>query len=157
MSLELPGSELACGKELFTVRPFQNAMWVLTQKELQAVSSADGRHRYEYFIHRVCDAKALWGLYNDGWASVAGEEGEQLIPLWPHHDFAQAFATGNWTGFEPRKIALDEFLDAWIPGMLSKGINPAVFPVPTGTSVVVTAEDLEENLRHELSEVYGIE
>lgn len=131
--------------------------WVPNEKEIAQVQVADARHRYEYFIHRVCEAKAVWALFNDGWASVPGDEGEQLIPIWPHEAYAKAFAVGAWAAFQPRRIALDDFLREWIPGLRRAGLQPAVFPVPVGNSILVALDDLEANLRHELSEVYGIE
>lgn len=131
--------------------------WVPTEKEIASVIAADGHHRYEYFIHRVCEARAVWALYNGGWASVGQDTAEPMIPLWPHEAYAQAFAIDAWAGFQPRKIELDEFMDTWIPGMRKNGMDPAIFPVPVGTSVVVSLDDLEANLRHELDEVYGID
>ncbi len=131
--------------------------WSLSEKEKASVLVADARHRYEYFIHRVCETRAMWALFKDGWASVADDTGEPMLPLWPHQAYASAFATGAWLGFEPRKISLDEFLRSWIPGMRKEGLVPAVFPVPTGSSVIVTLDDLEAHLRHELDEVYGVD
>jgi hypothetical protein len=131
--------------------------WVPSEREIASVLSADTRHRYEYFIHRVCEAKAVWALYQEGWASIGDEGGGQMIPFWPHQAFAAAFATGAWAGFEPRKIALDDFLQTWIPGMRQRGVEPAIFPVAAGNSAVVSLDDLDANLRHELDEVYGIE
>lgn len=119
--------------------------------------AADGRQRYEYFIHRVCETKVVWALYKDGWASVGQDEGEPIIPLWPHTAYAEAFAIGAWTGFMPRRIELHEFLEAWIPGLRENGIEPAIFPVTTGNSVLVSLDDLDANLREELAKVYGEE
>ena len=131
--------------------------WVPNEKEIADVLAADGRHRYEYFIHRVCEARAVWALYNEGWASVGQDTGETMIPVWPHQAYANAFRTGPWVDFEPRKIDLEEFITTWLPGMQKEGLQPAVFPVPAGTSVIVTAEDLDANLRHELEDVHGVE
>ena len=80
-----------------------------------------------------------------------------MIPVWPHQAYANAFRTGPWVDFEPRKIDLEEFITTWLPGMQKEGLQPAVFPVPAGTSVIVTAEDLDANLRHELEDVHGVE
>jgi hypothetical protein len=131
--------------------------WIPSEKEIADVSAADGRHRFEYFVHRVCETRAVWALYQDGWASVSGDEGEAMIPFWPHRAFAEAFRVGAWQGFEPRRVELGEFLQTWIPGMEKQGVLPAIFPVPTGSSVVVTLEDLDSALRRELEVVYGIE
>lgn len=131
--------------------------WTPSDREIASVLSADTRHRYEYFVHRVCETKAMWALYNEGWASVAGEDGDPLIPFWPHETYAGAFAVGDWSGFEPRRIELTDFLKTWMPGMRQRGIGAAIFPVVAGSSAIVTLDDLEANLRHELDEVYGIE
>lgn len=119
--------------------------------------AADGQHRFEYFIHRVCEARGAWALANDGWASVQDESGTTLIPLWPHEAYAAAFAVGGWAGFTPKRISLDDLLEEWLPGMRRKEMQPAIFPVPSGSSVIVSVDDLEENLRRELATVYGRE
>lgn len=131
--------------------------WDPSEKEVASVLAADGRHRYEYFVHRACEARAVWALYNDGWASVGQDSGEPLIPLWPHEVYATAFATGPWSGFAPRRVALEDFLRAWIPGMRKEGVQPAIFPVPAGSSVIVGLDDLDGHLREELDRVYGVD
>lgn len=133
---------------------FRTMTWVLTEKEYASVVAADGHRRYEYFIHRVCDTKKLWMLYADGWASLSEGE-QQLIPFWPHEQYAAQFRTGEWAPYEPKPVDLHEFLDRWIPGMRKEGIGPAVFPVPSGSAILVSLDDLEANLRHELAEYHG--
>lgn len=129
-------------------------MWVLKDKEVDAVLAADGKRRFEYFIHRVCDSRKVWGLYQEGWASL-GDGETKLMPLWPHQAFAARFITGQWAEYEPRAIELDEFLQRWIPLMESEGIEPAVFPNLAGSAVLVSTADLETQLRRELEECYG--
>lgn len=128
--------------------------WVLKQKEIDALLVADAQRRYEYFIHRVCDMRAIWGLYDDGWASLSNGD-QHLMPLWPHQKYAALMATGDWSAFKPRKIDLRDFLKTWVAGMRERGVQPAIFPVSTGNSILVDLDSLEANLRHELSEWYG--
>lgn len=129
--------------------------WVPTEKEIEQVLAADGQHRYEYFIHRVCDTRRVWGLYAEGgWALLSDGEAK-LIPFWPHEVYAARFAIGDWSGYTPREIELDAFLERWMPGMTSEKIEPAIFPSASGSAVIVSLENLEANLRHELAESYG--
>lgn len=130
--------------------------WVLKEKEIAALLAADGKRRYDYFIHRVCDTQKIWGLYDDGWASL-GDGVTKLLPLWPHETFAGLFAMGEWSSHQPREIDLHEFLERWIPGLAAEGIEPAVFPNAQGRAVTVSLTDLEAHLRRELSEHYGEE
>lgn len=125
-------------------------------KEIEALLAADGKRRYEYFIHRVCATRKVWGLYADGWASLGDDDEKQkLILFWPHEVFATRFRTEAWQAYVPKAIELDAFLTRWIPGMKLEGVGPAIFPVGSGSAVLVTLEDLDANLRHELSEVHG--
>lgn len=127
--------------------------WIPREKEIGAMLAADGKRRYEYFIHRVCDTRKIWGLYDEGWASL-GDGEKKLIPLWPHAAYAERFKKAEWTSYAPREIELGVFLDRWIPGMKADGVQPAIFPIGTGNSVVVSLADLEAHLRHELAESY---
>jgi hypothetical protein len=128
--------------------------WIPKDKEIEALLSADGKRRYEYFIHRVCDTRKVWGLFDDGWASL-GDGEKKLIPLWPHQVFAERFKAADWSSYTPREIDLDVFLERWIPGMRAEGVEPAIFPNASGSALIVSLFDLEDNLRHELSESYG--
>ncbi len=125
--------------------------WVPKDSEIEAMIGADGRRRYEYFIHRVGDTRRVWSLHADGWAALGDDEGKKLFPLWPHRKYAERFKKEEWEGYTPQAIDLDPFIDEWLPKMKESGVSPAVFPVSSGASVVVTCEELQANLRDELS------
>ena len=44
-------------------------------KEVEAVLRLDGPARYQHFLKRVVDTEAAWGLWKDGWALMADENG----------------------------------------------------------------------------------
>jgi hypothetical protein len=127
--------------------------WLPKEKEIEVMVSADEKRRYEYFVHRVCDTRKVWSLYDGGWASL-GDGKKKLVPLWPHETYAERFKKEDWSSYAPKQIELGVFLERWIPGMRADGVEPAIFPVQSGASVVVSLEDLEANLRHELSNSY---
>ncbi|MBI5426634.1 MAG: DUF2750 domain-containing protein [Opitutae bacterium] len=127
--------------------------WLPKEKEVEAMLGADGKKRYEYFIHRVCDTRKVWGLHDGGWASL-GDGDKKWIPFWPHEIYASRFRTADWSSYVPKEIELGAFLDRWLPGMRADGVAAAIFPVGPGSSVLVSLDDLEANLRHELSNSY---
>jgi hypothetical protein len=127
--------------------------WVPKPKEIEPMLAAEGKRRYEYFIHRVCDTRKIWGLYENGWATLGGG-GSKLIPFWPHRVYAERFKGEEWSAYEAKEIELSAFLDRWIPGMKRDGTGAAIFPVGWGSSVEVSSDDLEANIRHELAEYY---
>jgi hypothetical protein len=130
--------------------------WVLDEKEIERMLAEDGACRYEYFVRRVCETGEVWGLYRDGWATLCEGERRHLM-FWPHEAYAARFRQGEWQAYEPRPIALDAFLERWLPGMKKEAIEPAVFPVAAGSTAVICVGDLEENLRHVLEEGHGEE
>ena len=54
---------------------------------LEALLAADGKRRYEYFVHRVCDMDKIWGLHHNGWASLG--DGDTIIRTKPRDDRQQ--------------------------------------------------------------------
>ncbi|MBW3507387.1 DUF2750 domain-containing protein [Janthinobacterium lividum] len=108
--------------------------------------------RHAYFVRKVADTQEVWGLYHAGWAT-AQAHGYVAIPFWPEAAFAQACASGDWEHFQPRAIALGDFLSKWLPGMASNGQLASVFPVPQGGASIAAPADLLRDMRHE-SEQY---
>lgn len=66
---------------------------------------------------------------------IAGDDdGRESVPVWSHPDYAAACAIGEWAGNTPEVILLDEWIDAWLPGIEGDGRSIAVFLVPGETS-----------------------
>ena len=125
--------------------------WLPKDPEIAAMLVADDKRRYEYFVHRVCDTEQVWGLHDGGWASLGDSEEKKLFPLWPHEKYAELFKKNGWERYTPKAIDLDLFVEEWLPKMKESGVSPAIFPVSSGASVVVSCDDLQANLRHESS------
>lgn len=127
--------------------------WILRDEELKAVLSLDGPKRYEYTIKKVADQEQVWSLWkDDGWALTGDSASRELVPVWPHERFASLCATGIWIGYEPKMIAIDVWIERWIPGIENDGRSIAVFPTPEGRGVAVDPRRFETDLRDELSQ-----
>lgn len=111
----------------------------------------DAPGRYEYFVRKVCDCEAIWGLYKEGWATGMTEHQASAIPVWPEQEFAACCATGEWDGFAPKAIALHDFLDSWLPGATAEGRAFAIFPTPSNKAVAVESDKLLCDLRSEMA------
>jgi hypothetical protein len=99
-------------------------------KEFAAVMKMTPLGRYEYFVKRAADQQELWSLWDEGWALLGDKEQGGFVPIWPHPDFAKAYANGEWSEYLPKSIHLDDWLEKWMSGMLRDHRNVAVFPVP---------------------------
>lgn len=115
-------------------------------EEFAALLGMPAPDRYALFVRRVADSEEIWGLRtNDGWCLMANEDGAELIPVWPHHRFADACADAQKQE-QSATISLGDWLDKWLPGMTRDGRQVAVFPVPDGKGIVVSPERLKTDL-----------
>lgn len=124
--------------------------WNVNGKEFDSVTRLPPEKRYEYFIKKVADWREIWSLWNDGWALMGDKDREELVPVWPHPLFAEASAVGEWLGFRPKKIDLQEWLDKWIPGMENDHRLVAVFPAAESQTTTASPLKLKSDLEEEL-------
>jgi len=120
-------------------------------KQIEAVLRLTAPERYSHFIKKVVGWKQLWALYDDGWAMSETKDGILVLPLWPEKEYAELCSSGDWSNFKPRCIELDDVLDNMIPMLRERGILPGVFFTTSYGSINADVDELERDLRKELS------
>ena len=121
-------------------------------KEIAAVLQLDGPARHAHFVRRVADEERAWGLWQDGWALMADEQGPSIFPLWPAGEYAALCAVDQWHGYTPREITISELLEKLLPHLTERALRTGVFPIPTDKGVIQPAEALAAALRVELAQ-----
>lgn len=121
----------------------------MNPKEFEAVIKLPGKIRYEYFIKKVADYEELWGLYNDGWAMIADDNNNEMIPFWPKKEFAEYCATDDWKGYKAERIDLYKFMNNMLQDMKIDNVKASIF-FNNQTSVVLEIDDLINDLNEEL-------
>lgn len=119
-------------------------------KQIEAVLALSGVKRFEHFIKVIADWQEVWGLYNDGWALAAADDGTPVFPLWPAKEYARICADNEWAGYEPRPISLSDFTEVLLPKLKLEGVLPGVFFTPTSKGVTPSVDDLKSALDAEL-------
>jgi hypothetical protein len=119
-------------------------------KQVEAVLALPGNRRFEHFIKVIADWQEVWGLYQDGWALAAADDGTTVFPLWPAKEYAQVCAAKEWSGYQPRSISLSEFMEVLLPKLKLDGVLPGVFFTPTSKGVTPSVDDLKIALDAEL-------
>ena len=122
---------------------------VVSDQERNAVLRLDAAQRYAYFIKRVVDWEAAWGLWDDGWALVGGDDGQTGFPLWPAQEYAQACAIGEWATCRPEQIALSDLTSELLVRLREDSVLAAVFPTPSSKGMLVEPDELTASLRAE--------
>lgn len=121
-------------------------------KKLANVTAMTASARYDFFLRKAADAEEVWGLFEDGWATAANGHGNNGIPFWPERELAEACATAEWAVYQPRKIAVDEFLERWLPGMAKDALLAVVFPTPEDKGTYVDPSRLAADLTGALAD-----
>lgn len=119
-------------------------------KQMEAVLALSGIKRFEHFIKVIADWQEVWGLYQDGWALAAADDGTTVFPLWPAKEYAQVCAENEWKGYEPRSISLSDFTDVLLPKLKADGVLPGVFFTPSSKGLTPSIDELKAALDAEL-------
>lgn len=123
----------------------------INPKQLTAVVALPAEKRFEHFVKVVADWQEVWGLYKDGWALAADDDGKEVFPLWPAKEYAALCKENEWGDYEPKSIGLNEFMSELLPKLKRDGVLPGVFFVPAGKGVTPSIAELEAALEAELS------
>ncbi|MFT7558156.1 MAG: hypothetical protein ACI93R_000048 [Flavobacteriales bacterium] len=86
----------------------------------ETVLSDDLDDNYEIFIVQSLAMGCIWGLESEeGFALCPSVDNEEIdvMPLWSQPEFAKLHAKDEWEGYKVVPIAVEEFLDDWLPGM----------------------------------------
>ena len=128
--------------------------YALSPQQFSAVSSLAAPVRYKHFVARVADWESVWGLRNEsGWVASGDEKGNSGFPVWPHPDYAQACAAGEWAGNSPSPIEVHDFIENWLPNMATDSVFVAVFPTPAMRGIPVPALELQRHIKQALSQI----
>jgi len=122
----------------------------MNDKQIDAVLGLSGPERVQHFAKVVTDREEAWGLYGDGWASSATDEGATAFPIWPARDYAQLCGVEEWATYSPRAISLDDLMDRLIPMLREQSADVAVFQTPSGCGVTMTPDEVHAMLASEL-------
>ena len=122
--------------------------YALDPKQFRHISSLPATARFDEFVARAIEHQQIWGLRSAGGWAVVEAEGDDCFPVWPHPDFAAAWAVGDLADCTPQAIALDAWLTRWTPGMEKDGTLVLVFPIndDEAEDVVIAASELEDAL-----------
>lgn len=122
----------------------------INQKQIEAVSALSGIDRYKHFVKVVADWQKAWGLYDNGWALAATDEGTPVFLFWPAEEYATLCAKEEWGSYKPRAIELEDLMNTLLPKLRKDGVLPGIFFTPSGRGVTPSVDELLGALKDEL-------
>lgn len=127
-----------------------STVMTISEQQIKAILALPAQKRYEHFVKQVADWGEVWGLYQDGWAVAADDNGNFVLPVWPAMQYARLCATDDWQNYEPSSIELERFLSEFLPKLTKDTVQLGVFYTPKNEGMVLKAEQIVDDLREEL-------
>lgn len=119
----------------------------LSDTQIDAINAMSAEQRYEHFISKAADQEQVWGLSSDdGWV-ILSDDGDEIFPVWPAAELASQWRKGEFADCEPKAIEQQDWQEKWLPGMTEDGLLAAICPDVDGDAIIVSAEELLENLQ----------
>ena len=123
------------------------------EKQIVNLLKQSVEQRYEYFIRYCSDFEQVWGLVveEDNWVIFKDNDGNEIFPLWPHHDLAEkcCFHEHKEMGAIPQAINLDSFINNCIPDMNNEGVVFGIFYDEFREGMIVDGNLLKEDILNE--------
>lgn len=97
------------------------------------------------FAVKAIAQNTVWGLMgaDEDWAICEFNDGEfDAMLLWPDEQGAKACAVGEWAGYKPTAINLQDYLDAWLPAMKEDGIRININFGPKSRGSLIEPDEL---------------
>ncbi len=125
----------------------------MNQAQFDNVILLSAQKRYDHFIGKVADWEELWTLKSsDGFVMFSDSSGHECVPVWPHPDYAAALANDSWDDCVPERLDLSNFMDKWLPGLITDNRMIVVFPTPNKEGGIVHPEALKSDLLKEMQQ-----
>ena len=102
----------------------------LEQSRINEISSWGQDKRFTYLLKQMIEQQQVWILTDEHGAVMLTTEDEDCIPVWPHQEFAEQWATGDWEGFEAKAISLKDWQGKWTRGLEDDELAVVVFQLP---------------------------
>lgn len=111
------------------------------------VINYDAEKRFQYLLNEVVQNRELWILTDDIGCVMLNTEDDDCVPVWPNKEFAQAWATDEWSECKPEAISLNKWYSRWTQGLQDDEIAIVIFPNQAEEGIVVYPEELETELK----------
>lgn len=118
----------------------------LEQSRINEISSWGQDKRFTYLLKQMIEQQQVWILTDEHGAVMLTTEDEDCIPVWPHQEFAEQWATGDWEGFEAKAISLKDWQGKWTRGLEDDELAVVVFPLPDEDGILLDPAELHYEL-----------
>lgn len=116
---------------------------------ITTIQSYDAEKRFKYLLKEVVEHRQIWILTDEHGCVMLNTEDEDCVPVWPHKEFAEAWATGEWEACKAEPISLNKWHSRWSHGLEDDELAVVVFPNQDEEGVVVFPDEFDVELKQQ--------
>lgn len=119
----------------------------LSQDQIATVNKMRAEERFNYCIKEIAKHRKVWILTDEHGCVMLNTEDEDCVPVWPHEEFANQWATGEWEHCKAESISTAKWFSRWTHGLEDDELAVAVFPNNEEEGVVLYPDEFEFELK----------
>jgi len=119
----------------------------LSKEQLETVNKMRSEERLNYCIKEIAKQRKVWILTDEHGCVMLNTEDEDCVPVWPHEEFANQWATGEWEHCKAESISTAKWFSRWTHGLEHDELAVVVFPNNDEEGVVLYPDEFEFELK----------
>jgi len=122
-------------------------MSTLTTQRIKEILKLNQQQRFQYFCKEVNKQKQVWLLVDEHGCVMLNTEDEDCVPVWPNKEFAEDWATEEWSHCKPESISLEKWNNRWTRGLEEDELSIVVFPDKDLNGEIFFPDEFEHALK----------
>ena len=120
----------------------------LDAQKMKTIQQYSPQKRHNYLITEVLSNQEIWLLVDQhGCVMLNSEEDEDCVPVWPNQEFAQAWATDEWSHCTAEPISLKKWHSHWTLGLEEDELAIVVFPDKNNEGLIYFPDEFDFELQ----------
>ena len=118
----------------------------LTPERIKEILKFDQQQRFQYLCKEVKKQQQVWLLIDDHGCVMLNTEDEDCVPVWPNKEFAEGWATEEWSHCKAEAISLEKWQQRWTSGLEEDELSIVVFPDKDLNGLIFFPDEFEHEL-----------
>ena len=125
----------------------------LDAQQIQTILQYDAQQRYNYLLQEVIHNAQIWLLVDEHGCVMLNTDEEDCVPVWPNEEFAQAWATEEWSHCKAEAISLEKWRNRWTTGLEEDELAIVVFPNQHNEGLIFFPDEFDDALQQQTKKI----
>jgi len=119
----------------------------LTPQRIKEIQKLNPEQRFKYLCKEVNKQKQIWLLVDEHGCVMLNTEDEDCVPVWPNKEFAEDWATDEWSHCKAEAIDLKKWCERWTPGLEEDELSLVIFPDKALNGLILFPNEFDHELK----------